>query len=919
MRIFLFIFAISIQSCLYAQVPIWETHSFDQNLDVAFMSTDDLGFLWPCSKTELFRFNGQELDSRFNLVDDEFTAFRKKKDGDFCLATKKGACYLFDPTTGKIKLNLENTTLENLTDLYLVDNENYLLISYGAGALLSKNGQQHTLTKDSELVSNELYDLAFIDNKYYIGSDQGIQIIDVTDQAPKFEALTLEDGLPDLVITKLENSEHQLWFTDYNNHVGTITAENKIKLLPKVDQAKIHNLRINNSRIFVSTDHGLFQFDNDEWIKKYPEDGREKVETFVIDNENNLWFKSAKNTLEKGDLTIEKQLSLDGNVRAIYKSGKTFLIGKDSGLYQYSGKKRDKINDKNITCIIEHQGFILVGTFSDGILLYDKNLNLIDQKESWLKIPSQSVLTIYSVKDEIYVSSLSGIMKFKLNREKLQELGSINESLGRDYIYTIHWTGEEFVFGTDRNGLIVWNPKSDQVEKIKSFESKEKIGSVYSITQDAEGTIWFTSSQKGIGVKGVNGIEFIQNVENITDEYTTISRLSDDQIIMVRSSSIDVLNPETLELRNYNQNSDSKIESEYLNAIVHDKNRSYILHSNDILSYTPTATIKDEPSVVIDQVMVNLSPIDDRNNFKEHECNIEFNYTGLWLSDPNSLIYRYKLEGFDNDWRETRNTTVAFPKLRPGEYVFKIQCSKNKNFANAAIMEYPFQISTHWYNSLYARILALVAGLVLIWLFYKNRERQKNEKLALEKLKIENQINSLKSQLNPHFLFNSFNTLIGLIEEDKPKSIEFVERMSDFYRAMLELGKLDLVPLEKEIELLDQYMSILKTRFSGQLNFTTEYDNLEDFILPPFTLQMLIENAVKHNVLSSKKPLDIRVTKKDNELSVWNRKNLLLSSSKGTKTGLENIKRRFNLSGLLEPIILDRDDSFEVKLKLKKL
>ena len=920
MRIFLLIATLFIHHSFYAQVPEWNTHSFEQNIDISFLSKDSLGFIWTCSKTELLRYNGQEVDSKFKLTEDEFTAFQKNDKGLFCLGTKKGRCLLFDPKTCQSSELFENSSFKNITSLYIIDNENYALSSYGVGLLLSIKGKQFELNNDSGLLSNELYDLVYLDGKYYIGTDQGIQIIDVMDKEPKFDYITLEDGLPDLVVTQLAKSGNELWFSDYDKHVGLLDHDFKIKLLPALAPSKIHELKISDARVFVSNDHGIFQLVSGAWVKKYPIDGKKKIERFIIDQENNLWLKSTKNAISKGSLTLEKQLSLFGNVRTFFTDGDSkFLIGKDSGLYQYTKDRSEKINEKNITCIRRHQEYLLVGTFSDGLLLYDKDLNLLDQKDSWMDITNQSVLHIFSFKDEIYVSSLSGVMKFKLNGPRLEELESINDKIGRDYIYSIHWTGEKFIFGTDRNGLIVWDPSTDQSEKVKTFKNQEKIGSVYSITEDKKGTVWFSSTSKGVGQITENGVDFIQNLENISDEYTTVSSLSDDKIILVRSSSIEILNPKTLESKSFNGKLDSRSQSEFLNAIVHLEDKSFILHDNSVMSYTPSSISRANPSVIIDQVKVNLSPVEKRRSFKEDECNIEFSFKGLWLSDPSSLTFRYKLDGFDEDWRETRNNTVAFSKLRPGKYVFNLQCSKNKVFANAATLEYPFQISAHWYNRTITRILGVAAALFFVWSYFRNREKQKNEKLALENLKIENQLTNLKNQLNPHFLFNSFNTLIGLIEEDTPKSIEFVERLSDFYRAMLELGKLDLVPLEKEIELLEQYMSILMTRFSGQLHFKTEYDNLDDFVLPPFSLQMLVENAVKHNVISSKAPLDIRVTKTDDIVSVWNQKNLLLSTSKGTKTGLENISRRFKLAGLEEPIILDQDDFFEVKLKLKNL
>lgn len=919
MRVLAFLIFIILPQILLSQYPDWDEFSFEESPDILAMECDSLGLLWICTDHELFSFDGLELKSVFSFEEEVCKSFRKNKMGLFCIGTNEGSVLSFNPYTRSSKIIKDHSDFKDITSVCLIDEENYLLASYGKGLLLSINGREEELTFDESLMSNELYDIEWYQGKYYISTDQGIQVISISEKEFLIDQITIDDGLPDLVITHLEASGNKLWFTDYRKNVGWIKEDGSIKNYPSTGISKIHDLLIEGERTFIANDDGLFQIVSGEWVKKYPVDGKHKVEHVQIDKEENLWLKSANNSLSKGNLTFQKYLTGFENARAIAKIDTMFLVGNETGLYLQVGGESRKINNKNITFLALHENYLMVGTFSEGILVYDKQLRLVDQKNQWMGISRQSVLSIVSVDKEIYVSSLSGVMKFKLNKSKLHEVESINSKIGRDYIYTIFQSGEHLYFGTDRNGLIKWAPNSNSVQKIKTFDDGEKIGSVFSITEDTEGIVWFSTTQKGLGSIKEGSVDYLSTQANPNEDYATVSRLSDDRILLVSEGSVGLLNPRNKEIIYFNQNLESLNEVGFLNAIVQDSVDTYFVHHNNILVYKPGPNLKDQPGVSIDKVLVNLIPVKDKTEFSEDECNVEFNYNGIWLSDPNKVKYQYKLEGFNEEWRETRNKTVAFPKLIPGKYTFNLKASHNSNFSNAVPAVYAFEIKPYWYNLGFVRLLFLLLAGLLLGSMYKYRDKQRKEKQALEQLKVKNQLTNLKNQLNPHFLFNSFNTLIGLIEEDKPNSVAFVERMSDFYRSMLELGKKDMVSLNKEMELLALYLDILKTRFDGQLLIESNVDELEGFTIPPFTLQILVENAVKHNVVSTKSPLRIKIEMEGSALKIWNSKNQLINPSKGTKTGLENITRRFSLAGLSEPIIINLDDSFEVCLKLKKV
>jgi two-component system LytT family sensor kinase len=192
------------------------------------------------------------------------------------------------------------------------------------------------------------------------------------------------------------------------------------------------------------------------------------------------------------------------------------------------------------------------------------------------------------------------------------------------------------------------------------------------------------------------------------------------------------------------------------------------------------------------------------------------------------------------------------------------------------------------------------------------------EKEKLEQLTIQHEFETLKSQVNPHFLFNCFNTLSSLISEDHKQAEIFLDELSKVYRYLLRNNENELSTLQKEIQFIESYYQLLRTRHGEAVQLKIEIDKRYDnYMLPSLSLQMLVENAVKHNVLSKNKPLLIDIfTTAANKLVVSN--NLQPRSQKGpsNKIGLENIKAKYSLLNHSGFQVLQDNKNFSVVLPL---
>jgi LytS/YehU family sensor histidine kinase len=192
---------------------------------------------------------------------------------------------------------------------------------------------------------------------------------------------------------------------------------------------------------------------------------------------------------------------------------------------------------------------------------------------------------------------------------------------------------------------------------------------------------------------------------------------------------------------------------------------------------------------------------------------------------------------------------------------------------------------------------------------------KKEQALHEENLKFRYQ--TLKSQVNPHFLFNSFNTLSELIYSDAKKADNYLQKLSGIYRHILENEEKDLIPLEDDLNFVQQYFSLQKERDDDKIFLSLDIKDTKGCKIMPVSLQLLVENALKHNSFSYEKPLQIKITKENDYIIVSNniqRKNILGNS---TRKGLQNLSDRVKLILNKELIVSENDDMFIVKLPLK--
>jgi two-component system, LytTR family, sensor kinase len=196
----------------------------------------------------------------------------------------------------------------------------------------------------------------------------------------------------------------------------------------------------------------------------------------------------------------------------------------------------------------------------------------------------------------------------------------------------------------------------------------------------------------------------------------------------------------------------------------------------------------------------------------------------------------------------------------------------------------------------------------------------KNSLVEIEKYRAESlqaQLQNLKNQINPHFLFNNMSVLSSLVYKDQDKAVEFISQLSKVYRYLLDNQNNELVPVDEELVFIRSYIFLLQIRFDRNLVIRVDV-NREDLarLIPPMALQILIENAIKHNEASSEHPLTITVDSAEGKLIVTNNLQLRPRHEPGSQTGLKNIRARYRFFTTDPVEVISDTNFFIVKIPL---
>ncbi len=806
---------------------------------------------------------------------------------------------------------------------------------------------------------NYINDIHSAGEYVFLGTDNGLTRMRWVDGEMQTAMIRYDNGLPDYIVSSIASSSdtQNIWLGFQAGGICRVDwREMKITTLDTSETlifGEINDmLEYEPGVLWIADDaNGLIERSESyarpvyRVIRPIMKNTGQRILDLEIDGECNLWLLSS----EKGLLSTNRQITVPELPGVDEKSLEITAVHADAdgiiwyanhdGLYRYDPGTRGEENirfvgvsradsKELIVCIYSLEpGKLWLGTFGNGLYYYNEHNGEVLHLSEKDGLINNNILSITGRGNELWLATLGGAERLIVNGE-VQSLDDIRlkgyttrHGLGSNYIYQVHLArdGSKW-FATDGKGISCLRDG-----KIVTFDERNGLNSsvIVSITEDSRGRIWFASSESGIySIRGdtIKKYDRSSGIRNLHISSITADKY--DRIVIVHERGIDILDPKINHVT-------FPVENPFLTSLKSDlNNRSVDPYGNiwiggkdGLLYYAPALPgCREVPATILLEVNAMLRPLP----FKEVKVlpysknHLSFEFKGLWYKNPEKVRYQYKLEGFDLDWHLTADNTAIYPSLHPGRYIFKVRSSIDGNFKNLPVEGFSFRIEPPFWQTPWFIIGLLLFIIGSIYSYVRFREQRLKAIEHLEKEKIDFQLQTLRSQVNPHFLFNSFNTLLNMIDVDQKAASDYVQRLSDFFRTILTYKEKELISLSEELKILDDYYYLQEKRFGSNFHINLKIENPDQYCIPPMTLQLLVENALKHNIISASKPLRVEIYIEDDRLIVRNNLQLKRKVEQSTRIGLRNIVKRYRMLYDMEVEVYSGAEYFTVKLPLIK-
>ncbi len=448
---------------------------------------------------------------------------------------------------------------------------------------------------------------------------------------------------------------------------------------------------------------------------------------------------------------------------------------------------------------------------------------------------------------------------------------------------------------TTRIGLVYFNRTSE--EAILFSESEDSpvqlaSSSPFKVEVDKNDVVWI-----GHTAMGLESLHRTSEGTFITKSYRYSDQISKDQIYDLEvdsNNNLWITHP--LGLTHFDTEKqvfqlfkpeDGLLTHGFVSKVI--QNNKLILGGPGLFSVLNGSTLTADsitPNVIFSGISLfekPLKPLAELDPSKGLKLNHDENYFTLQFATPAFIgegkhYYRYQLEGYDDNWHYCQNGKAPYTNVTPGNYTFKVQASKEDNNWNDQITMLPIQIipafwQTLWFKALL--FLLFISGGISFGLWRIRQVKEKERlKAEFERQLLEVEMSALRAQMNPHFIFNSLNSIKNFIIQNEPRmASRYLTKFSQLMRLILNNSKNPTVRLEDELKALDLYCQLENMRFENKFEYTIEVsENVDsEFIeIPPLILQPYVENAIWHGLMNkeTKGKLEIRVQQQNGDLQI---------------------------------------------------
>lgn len=599
----------------------------------------------------------------------------------------------------------------------------------------------------------------------------------------------------------------------------------------------------------------------------YSSFGFNQVQNIISDDQNRVWFQTNNGYYLKKQnpyITIEKT-NFSPSINTYKKNRKVSDLVKNGNNDSISCSYSDEMNN------------IWAGTLNGLLLIQNQKITNHFTTASYPELGSDSVWAMTFVPpNQLWIGTEQGICKVNIVSQKIEAYEiSPHDYLSSHLIKCIAEDNDENIWvGTTNKGLNILYPVT---HKIKQFQSDLTDTSAFwgdvanCIFIDKKGSIW-------VGGYGLN--KFITNTESFK-HYTIENGLCDNGVMSIEEDNsgklwiatlngLSVFNPENETFKNYYEK-DGLQDNEFSNASYKLKTGEILFGGrNGINICNPENFYHNDvaPPLAITSYSIFDKPHDikrkSRIELDYDENYFSFEYTALDFSNPDYNQFAYKLVNADKDWIYTSatNRVAKYTNIDPGHYTFQVKGCNADGLWNEEAYKITVIVKPPFWKTTWFIILEILFLGLTIFSIIKYREKKIIEQTQFQLLEQK----LLRSQMNPHFIFNSLSSIQSFIFENNPlEAGSYLSRFAELIRAILYNSREEFITLEKEIKTLQNYLDLQQLRYDHKFEYSLDIDPIiqTDMIqIPPMLAQPFVENAIEHGVkhLSGKGLISVSFT-----------------------------------------------------------
>ncbi len=819
------------------------------------------GDIWIGTNKGVFVYNGKSFelpDSANGLTDVNVSCISGNVKGDIWIGTASNGLIQIN-NNDVVQFNTSNGLSDNTINSLLVMNDTSVWMATNKGVNIVHNHRIDFIGRNEGLPSNYIKSICKgLNNEIWLATaNRGLCAV-FQDTILQY---TVRDGLSsNYFFIAFNDNKGNLWFgstnglTRYNRYGFKVFTENAG--LAGSDVHVVLN-DFSGNTWFGTSDNGLYKFDNERFMHFPPNDKLgHKIFSLIKGINGNIIFGSSKGGITVYyDNNFQYVKNFAGNTSAMvdvlfYDSKQNLWLGtQDKGLYKFrtSFSKiylSPESETGNITSIEEDSaGYIWIGTLNNGIyrIKNDSLVSHFNNLNSPLKNGVQYIKT--DTKGKLYIAT-AGSGLFRLNKPAIDtlfpEYSVFNASTGlsSNIINAIEIDETGTVYLATDNGVNIVNKNVTVVIK---EEDGLVSGNITAIKLDDENNLWVCTDR---------GVEKV-----MLDHKFNLLR----HFLFGKSEGFIGVQV-------------------YRNAIFKDNNGDMWFGTlNGAMKYAPWEDIPVEilPKIHITGIklfyedIVNTEYADSLSAWFNLPVNLElpykannltFNFNGVYHRNPGAVKYRWMLEGMDENYTPPLyQREASYSGLSPGKYSFKVIAgNENQDFtptpATFSFIILPPFWQTIWFKlGLIAFLLMVIVVIILAGLRrVKKKNKAFHEKLEMEKSLLELEQEAARLQMNPHFIFNSLNSIQGFIAtNDAFQAKRYLAKFARLMRLILENAREEFIPLQNEIDILDNYLELEKLSTNNKFDFIIEIGEKiepETMEIPPMMIQPFVENAIVHGI-----------------------------------------------------------------------